>query len=257
MLAGMRDAERVVACLGSSSTAAIGCFDWIAELQKRPRNAGLRFVNLGVNGDLAWNALQRIGDVIARRPDLVVVLIGGNDVMALVAARRMQRIYKFRKRLPRAPSPEWFRENLQAIARRLKTETQARVGLASLQPMGEDPNPTDAFQREINRRVVEYNEMIRKIASEDGASYLPFYERMEEQIVASPGRALESVSFGAFYRSKFRQFVLRRSFDEVARADGWKFHVDGVHLNTQGGMILAEVVQEFVGSGDPAGKVNG
>jgi hypothetical protein len=28
--------------------------------------------------------------------------------------------------------------------------------------------------------------------------------------------------------------------------NGWRFHTDGVHLNSSGGMIAAELVQEFI-----------
>ncbi|HXS85926.1 MAG TPA: hypothetical protein VN741_09850 [Mycobacterium sp.] len=36
--------------------------------------------------------------------------------------------------------------------------------------------------------------------------------------------------------------------DELAKrlSNGWQFHVDGIHLNTRGGRILAEVVQQFL-----------
>ena len=72
----------IVACLGSSSTAGKGqAFNWIGELQRRPQNQRFRFRNLGVGGDLAYNALQRVPEVIACRPQKVVVLIGVNDVL--------------------------------------------------------------------------------------------------------------------------------------------------------------------------------
>jgi hypothetical protein len=28
--------------------------------------------------------------------------------------------------------------------------------------------------------------------------------------------------------------------------NGWRFHTDGVHLNSRGGMIVADLVQEFI-----------
>jgi hypothetical protein len=61
--------QKIVACLGSSSTAGKGqAFDWIAELRRRPRNGRFEFRNFGVGGDLAYNALQRLPDVVACRP---------------------------------------------------------------------------------------------------------------------------------------------------------------------------------------------
>src|SRR3984885_15092668 len=112
----------IVACLGSSSTAGKGqAFDWISELARRPRNKGISFLNFGVGGDLAYNALQRLPAVLACHPFRVVVLIGGNDVLALVS-RTARRFFRIAKHLPTEPSPKWFRENLRAIAQQLKTK---------------------------------------------------------------------------------------------------------------------------------------
>jgi hypothetical protein len=33
----------------------------------------------------------------------------------------------------------------------------------------------------------------------------------------------------------------------IADRNGWRFHIDGVHLNTVGGMIRTDVVQAFLG----------
>jgi lysophospholipase L1-like esterase len=237
-----------VACLGSSTTAGKGqAFNWIGELARRPRNAGFRFLNFGVGGDLAYNGLQRLPKVLACHPDKVVVLLGGNDVLAIVS-RRVRRFFAVFKRLPRAPTPEWFEQNMREVARRLKNETSAWVALCSLPPIGEDPSSSDPFQRELNERVAEYSAMIKAIAQEEGAVYVPFYERMREQVATDPGPALTSFRFLPFYRDAFRVLVLRKSPDEVGQINGWRFHTDGVHLNSRGGMILADLVQGFIDS---------
>lgn len=41
--------------------------------------------------------------------------------------------------------------------------------------------------------------------------------------------------------------LLGKSPDEVARINGWNFHTDGVHLNSRGGLIVAGLVEEFIG----------
>lgn len=240
--------NQVVACLGSSTTASKGTFKWIDELEKRPQNKQLRFVNLGVGGDLAYNALQRLPSVVACHPDKVVILIGGNDVLSLVF-KNVKGFFGGWKSSSSEPSPEWFRENLQTIVQRLKKETSAKIGLTSLPQIGEDPNPADPIQQELNVRVEEYGRIIKEIAQKEKVSYIPFYERLHEQIVASPGQAFTRFSFLAFYRDYLlREFILRRSFDDIARMNGYKFHIDGVHLNSRGGMILANLVQEFLDS---------
>jgi lysophospholipase L1-like esterase len=174
-----------------------------------------------------------------------VVLIGGNDVLALVSTKA-ERFFRLSKRLPRDPSPEWFRENLQAIASRAKAETSAAIALCSLPPIGEDPMSTDPFQSELNRRIEEFSAIVRRIAQEEGTDYIALYEAMFAQVMKSPGRAFTEFGLLSFYRDAFRTLVLRKSPDEVARINGWSFHTDGVHLNSRGGLIVADLVQKFI-----------
>lgn len=246
LLSNCNDEASIVACLGSSSTAGKGqAFDWIGELERRPCNRHYRFRNFGVGGDLAYNALQRLPDVLACHPQKVVVWVGGNDVLALVS-KKVRRFFQFSKHLPSDPSPEWFRENLRRIVRRLKAETSADVALCSLSPIGEDPTPTNPFQCEINRRVAEFSGSVRLVAQEENVGYLAVHEAMLSQIMAEPGRAFTRFQFFPFYRDAFRALALRKSPDEIAQMNGWRFHTDGVHLNSRGAMIVADLVQEFI-----------
>jgi lysophospholipase L1-like esterase len=236
----------IVACLGSSSTAGKGqAFNWINELQRRLSQRPLVFRNFGVGGDLAYNALQRLSGVIACCPNKIVVLIGGNDVLAL-ASPKARRFFRLSKRLPRDPSPEWFYENLQAIASRAKAETAAAIGLCSLPPIGEDQVSSNPFQSELNRRIEEFSAIIRRIAKEEGTDYIPLHEAILEQVIKSPGPAFTEFEFLSFYRDAFRTLVLRKTPEEVARINGWSFHTDGVHLNSRGGLIVADLVEKFI-----------
>jgi len=69
---------------------------------------------------------------------------------------------------------------------------------------------------------------------------------MLAQIRASPGRAFTSFRFLPFYRDAFRVVVLGKTPDEVAQLNGWRFHSDGVHLNSRGGIIAADLIQQFI-----------
>jgi lysophospholipase L1-like esterase len=232
----------VVACLGESLTKGEVSYDWVADLQSRPQNASIRFVNLGVGGDHSYNALKRLTQVIQYHPDKVVVLIGGGDAICMVSATR-ERVFRIWKRLPQKHSLKWFGENVRQIVSQLKNETTARVALCSLPLIGEDPDS------EVNRHIREFSMTIQQIANEEKVSYIPFFERMHEQVVASPGPAFESNFLFGFLsecRAAFELFVLHKSLDEVGRRGGWRFHVDGIHLNSRAGKILADLVQEFV-----------
>jgi lysophospholipase L1-like esterase len=239
--------SETVACLGSSTTASRGTYKWIGELERRPQNGRFRFVNLGVGGDLSFNAVRRLDRVIALRPDRVIVLIGSNDIMASVFPnfRRFVRVWK---RLSEEPSPARFEENLAIIVHRLQREADARVGLSSLAPLGEEPRSSHPVQARLNDLIATYNGIIREAASTGSAHYIPLYEAFRARLErATATKPFTRFSFASFYRDYlWREMVLRQSFDEISRRNGWQFHIDGIHLNTAGGRMLTETVQEFL-----------
>jgi lysophospholipase L1-like esterase len=236
----------MVVCLGSSTTVAQGTYDWIAELRRRPGNARLRFLNFGVGGDVAYNALQCVPQVTEVRPDRVIVIIGANDILASTF-RNVARFYRRWKHLPEAPSAARFQRDLAAIVRRLKAETSARIAVASLAQIGEAPFSEHPVQAQLNAEFALYRGVIAGVAQEEGVTYIPFFERFHEAIVASPGRPFTKFRFLRFYRDYlFREGVLGLTFDQIAEINGWKFHIDGIHLNTRGGMILVQVIQEYL-----------
>ena len=239
-------APLTVACVGSSSTAGKGqAFNWIIELEQRPGNQRFAFRNFGIGGDLSFNVLERLPQVLDCRPRIVVVAVGNNDVLAL-ASKKARRFFRIVKRLPHDPSAAWFRENLAAIARGLRYSGRAAVALCSLPPIGEDPNSVEPFQRELNRRSGQLNAMIKDIAQEEGVGYIGLNEAMSAALAAAPRRALTGFRFLPLYRDAFRTLALRKTPDQVARLNGWCFHSDGIHLNSRGGVILADLVQAFI-----------
>jgi lysophospholipase L1-like esterase len=238
-----------VACLGSSTTASRGTYKWIDELEKRPHNGRFRFVNLGAGGDLSFGTVRRLDRVIALRPDRVIVLIGTNDVLASVFPN-FRRFVRVAKRLTEEPSPARFAENLAVILRRLRREAQARVGLSSLAPLGEEPRSRHPMQARLNELIGAYNGIIREAAASGAADYIPFYEAFQERLARTTStKPFTRFSFASFYRDYlWREMILRQSFDDIARRNGWEFHIDGIHLNTAGGRILTDTVQQFLDS---------
>jgi lysophospholipase L1-like esterase len=240
-------AIETVACLGSSTTAARGTYNWIAELQRRPGNQRFRFVNLGVGGDLSENALRRADRVIALQPDRIIVLIGTNDILASVFPN-FWRAIRVWKRPSDEPTPVVFERNLERLTVSLRRQTKAVVGLCSLAAVGEDPHSTDPVQCRLNVLFAEYGAIVRDIAGRSGCYYIPFYECFQQQLEAARAtKPFSRFSFRSFYRDYLvREIILGRSFDEISRINGWKFHIDGVHLNTDGGTTLVEGVQQFL-----------
>ena len=241
--------NETVVCMGSSTTASRGTYKWIDELQKRPQNKRFRFVNAGVGGDLSFNTIGLLDRVLASQPDRVIILIGTNDIMASVFPnfRRFVRVWK---RFPEEPSPAQFEENLCFIVRKLQRGAIFRIGLSSLAPLGEDPYSRNPVQARLNDLISTYNDIIANVASNERTDYIPFNEAFQRQLArARTSKALTRFAFRSFYRDYvFREMILRQSFDEISRINGWEFHIDGIHLNSKGGRVLVEVVQHFLDS---------
>ena len=238
-----------IACLGSSTTASRGTYKWIGELETRPQNSRFEFLNFGVGGDLSFDTVRVLDRVITVRPGRVIILIGANDILASVFPN-FRRFVRIVKRLSEEPSPARFEENLNFIVHKLRRGANPRIGLSSLAPLGEDPNTRHPVQARLNELIATYNDIIRRVASTARTDYIPFWESFEDQLVAAgTSKPFTHFSFASFYRDYLiREMVLRQSFDRISRINGWQFHIDGIHLNTNGGRILAEVIQQFLDS---------
>jgi lysophospholipase L1-like esterase len=237
---------KTVVCFGASLTAGTVSFDYVELLQSRPELAGYRFINHGVNGDLAWNGLQRLDQVIAEQPDFVSILIGTNDANATLSERNRVRYVSFNHLPVEYPDLRWYEENLREIVGRLQRETHAKLALMTLAPIGEDP------AHEAWVRLVEYNDVIARVARDADLPCLPLHERMaaylrehEADRAALPPRlayrdGLHNVGNAVALHSQ------GLSWDEVSARNGLLLTTDTLHLNSRGGGMIADIITDWL-----------
>jgi lysophospholipase L1-like esterase len=236
---------KTVVCFGASLTAGTVSFNYLDLLGARPSLAGFRFINHGVNGDLAWNGLERLDRVIAERPDFVTILIGTNDVNATMSERNLLR-YKAFNHLPTEPTLTWYECNLGTIVKRLKQETRARLALLSLAVIGED------LEHEANRKIVLYNDAIRRVAREENLAYLPLHERMVAYLHEHEGDRAElppRLEYRDGLHNTGNALALHAtglSWDEVSRRNGLLVTTDCLHLNSVGAGMVADLIEAWL-----------
>lgn len=236
---------KTVVCFGASLTAGTVSCNYLDLLAERPALAGCRFINHGVNGDLAWNGLQRLDAVIADRPDDVTILIGTNDVNATLSERNLIR-YKAFNHLPAEPTLAWYEENLRAIVARLKAETSARLAMASLAPIGED------LAHEANVKIAQYNAVVRRIAGEEGAAYLPFNEALLAYLrdhEADRAGLPPPLAYRDGLHNTGNALALHAtglSWDEISRRNGLLVLTDTLHINSVGAGMLADLIERWL-----------
>jgi lysophospholipase L1-like esterase len=236
---------KTVVCFGASLTAGTVSFNYLDLLSARPALAGFRFVNHGVNGDLAWNGLQRLDRVIAERPDFVTILIGTNDVNATMSERNQVR-YKAFNHLPVEPSLAWYEQNLGTIVQRLKQETSARLALLSLAVIGED------LEHEANRKINLYNEAVRRVAQKENCAYLPLHERMVAYLHehdAERAQLPPRLEYRDGLHNTGNALALHAtglSWDEVSRRNGLLLTTDCLHLNSIAAGMIADLIEGWL-----------
>ena len=241
----VREGDRpLVVCAGASVTRGTMSVNYI-DLLESQFGGRFQFANAGRNGDLAFNLAQRLGPIIALRPEMVVLQIGTNDVNASLTPEAAEN-YRWLKNLPGRPSRDSYRAHLLGIVRRLRLETRARVALLSLPLMGEDLGSVE------NEGVRSYNEVVREVAAAEQATYLPLHEAMIEALSKSPPLPPAPPASRLIGLSLAQRYLLGRSFDAIGSANGYQLLSDGIHLNQRGAAILAAQIRRFVIDGSPA-----
>jgi len=236
---------KTVCCFGASLTSGTVSFNYLELLSARPALRDFEFINHGVNGDLAWNGLQRLDKVEDDDPDFVVIMIGTNDVNATMSERNWIR-YKSFNHLPTRPTLEWYEKNLREIVTRLKKETGAKLCLLSLAPIGED------LAHEANKKVEQYNTVVRRIAHEENVDYLPLHEEMlaylhvHEEDRAKLGPMLEYRDGLHNTANALGLHSSGLSWDEVSARNGLLLLTDTLHLNSKGANIVADLVEGWL-----------
>ena len=105
----------------------------------------IRVLNAGVSGDTTAGGLARLDWALADRPDAVIIVLGGNDLL-------------------RGLNPEQTRANLQAMLSRLRTDGIAVLLCGMLAPVNLGPDYRQQF-----------DSLYPDLASEFGIDLYPFF----------------------------------------------------------------------------------
>jgi acyl-CoA thioesterase I len=231
----------LVVCVGDSLTAGRASGDWVHLLAERLGPQGYEFVNAGVNGNLAWNVLQRLDEVIACDPDVVTLLIGSNDVLATLSPALDAR-YRRYQRLPQRPSFDWYCQNVERILDRLASETHARLVVLELPLLGED------LDGELNHRVERYNTALRERCERRGVPCLRVHRRLADLLPAGHRAPSGAGSTGPMVAAVTRRLLLRQDWNTISATQGLWLLTDHIHLNDTAAGVVADLVSDALTS---------
>ncbi len=240
----IKPGEKVVVIFGDSITQGTVSFNYVNLLQARLGAQGYHFVNAGNNGDLAYDLLQRIDEVVACQPDFIAVLVGANDAHASSTPQKAQEYIK-RNNLPQTPTLSWFKENLTAIVTRLQTDLDAEIVLLSIGPYGENLSSPE------NQKWQPFSAAIKSIAAEKEVAYLPLHETMCAFLDGKGPKKEYTPDDGQVDKMMGRVLVLqrplqRKSYNQIGKENGFDLLSDGLHFNETAGKMVADLITTWL-----------
>lgn len=141
----------VIAALGDSLTYGWlvnkGYLDFLAEmLHAKYPDLEISIKNLGVPGDTARDGLRRVNDVIRTNPDLCMIQFALNDAFTGI-------------------NPQLFRNNIEQIIRKVKSETSAEILLLTSVPVNspDENRVAESFYNRIIECGEEFNIPVAKV----------------------------------------------------------------------------------------------
>lgn len=237
----MNKNEIKIACLGDSITKGRFSYNWVKQLSNELLEKNMRFFNFGVDGELAYNALQRIDEVIKIQPHYVFILLGTNDINAIMCEANTKRYIRGEK-LPQRPNLEWYLENMEKIVNLLKAKTNAKIIIISIPILGEDLNHF------ANKTVQKYNENLQKFCLQNKFSYINLHKKMIDFLLENPTKSPVPLQMGLaiIFKAFFRKYLLLQDWNTISKKYNLQLTTDTIHLNTTSGKILASLVKENI-----------
>jgi lysophospholipase L1-like esterase len=193
-------------------------------------------VNAGINGDTVVNLRRRVSrDVAPHRPDVVVVMVGLND-MGTVRAVRMQRgYYRLVKHNWIELTPQKYAAGYRGLLAELRRQTQAAIVLSTLTTITEEP--VSAVQEFVDA----YSMIVRAIAHQEGLQLIEMREAFRAAVAADP-RPGEPYTIKTAVADMLAIRWHGATYKHLQAQRNYRLTVDGVHLAEAGAALAADVM---------------
>jgi lysophospholipase L1-like esterase len=134
----------------------------------------VNIVNKGISGNTVADLRERWhDDVLVLKPDWVSILIGINDV------------HRTLRDEPTAVPPDRYERLYRECLSLTKERTTARLVLMELFYISTDTE-TDSWRTKVLRALGEYRAIVRRLADEFGAIFVPLHDLFQEQLRYRP-----------------------------------------------------------------------
>ncbi|MDQ2997913.1 MAG: SGNH/GDSL hydrolase family protein [Chloroflexota bacterium] len=230
---------KTLVCFGDSLTEGVIGASYVDILRAR-LPAAIRVINAGINGDTTINLLRRFErDVMPYHPDLVVILVGLNDLTTAYGWPSNRAYYRFIKRVPIALTPILFARAYQRLISELRRRTNAQLALCTLTTVGEQPD--NVFQAHIDA----YSTIIRALAAREQLPLIDLRSAFRAALAADP-RAGPPYYIWTPLLDATEIRLRGRTYAELGARRGYRLLCDGAHLADAGAALVAETMLPFL-----------
>ncbi len=236
--------QRVIACIGDSLTHGNIGQSWVDYLRKDFPNDV--FLNEGINGNTAWQVIQRVDPILSCKPDIVILMIGSNDAMGSFNVNSGLR-YKRNNNLPEVPSFEKYKEQLQELLERLSDIP--KIAVCTIPPLGENKDSL------ANQHVKKFNNFIELTSRHYNIDLLPISESIwldtasRTYPLKSDYNANEVKILRRIFGGIFHHYLYKKSWNQIAKSKGQWILFDQIHLNERGANIVFKIVKKYISNG--------
>lgn len=226
---------RILFCGDSLTEGSLGV-SYVDSLQARfPQH---QMINYGQGGDTVLSLYRRLQELPEGESyDLAFLWVGVNDIFQKV--RWHYRILAWLRKQPRAKSTAEFRERYAAALDLLAGKAK-RVVAASPMILGEE------VDNRWNPELARLSEIVALLAKERERVifvdlHLAFAGRLASRPVSSylPDSAVQVLRDS-------RELEATRSVDQISEIRGLHYTLDGVHLNSAGAKVVADLFSEWI-----------
>ena len=233
--------QRLIACIGDSLTHGNIGQSWVDFLRNDfPDDI---FLNEGINGNTAWQILQRLDPILDLMPDIVILMIGSNDAMGSFDKRSGVR-YLRNNNLPEVPTFVKYKEHLSELIEKLNNVP--RIVICTIPPLGENKNSL------INNHVKKFNNLIKTTADQNNIELLPVSEEIWNDISKRTYPLKSDYNPNAIpimrriFGGIFHHYLLKKSWNDISEAKGQWILFDQIHLNERGAEIVFRLAKNFI-----------
>jgi len=261
----------VLVCIGDSLTHGSVSANWVSSLSRRLRRSdgpataattasnrdgsSYTVLNAGINSETAAAVRARLDDILRVRPDAVTLMVGTNDLIGSLFPSSAGVMYqrKLWWAQTETPSLEGYAVELDAIVKELDTALEAsgtKIAVLSPPPLGEG-GPTGRAWEQGARMATLCSDICQNAS--DRVTYIPLYDMVREEMVdvlSSQQQQQQQPPREFSYRDAIPltsvvvpwRILLGQPFDEIQKANGYEYTIDGIHF----GQEFADTVEEAV-----------